>query len=107
MQKLMKNWIFTMITCILLAVLAVFGLYAIIRLFVTSRLLPTRAGFLVEIREGMTAQDVPLLLDRVRDALFLCGTERIVALVDPSRKEDAALLDALREGGVTFYFVKL
>ena len=37
---------------ILLAVLAVFGLYAIIRLFVTSRLLPTRAGFLVEIREG-------------------------------------------------------
>ena len=92
---------------ILLAVLAVFGLYAIIRLFVTSRLLPPRAGFLIEIREGTMAQDVPLLLDRIRDALFLCGTGRIVALVDPSRKEDTALLDALREGGVTFYFVKL
>ena len=92
---------------ILLAVLAVFGLYAIIRLFVTSRLLPTRAGFLVEIREGMTAQDIPLLLDRVRDALFLCGTGRIVALVDPALIENTALLDALREEGVTFYFVKL
>ena len=92
---------------ILLALLAVFGLYFAIRLFVTSRLLPTRAGFLIEIREGMTAQDVPFLLDRVKDFLFFCGTGRIVALVDPALKEDAALLDALREGGVTFYFIKL
>lgn len=92
---------------ILLAVLAVFGLYAIMRLFVTSRLLPTRAGFLIEIREGTTAQDVPLLLNRVRDALFLCGTGRIVALIDLALKEETALLDALREEGVAFYFVKL
>ena len=55
----------------------------------------------------MTAQDVPLLLDRVRDALFLCGTGRIVALVDPALMENTALLDALREEGVVFYFVKL
>ena len=92
---------------ILLAVLAVFGLYAIIRLFVTSRLLPARAGFLIEIREGTVAQDIPLLLDRVKDALFLCGTGRIVALVDVALTENAALLDALREQGVVFYFVKL
>ena len=92
---------------ILLALFAVFGLYCAIRLFVTSRLLPTRAGFLIEIREGTTAQDIPLLLDRVKDALFLCGTGRIVALVDPTLKENAALLKALREGGVVFHFVKL
>ena len=92
---------------ILLALLAVFGLYSAIRLFLTSRLLPLRAGFLIEIREGTTAQDIPLLLDRVRDALFLCGTGRIVALVDLALTENAALLEALREEGVAFYFVKL
>ncbi|MBO5355596.1 MAG: hypothetical protein J6B09_05985 [Clostridia bacterium] len=92
---------------ILLAVLAVFGLYAMMRLFVTSRLLPARAGFLIEIREGTTAQDVPLLLNRVKDALFLCGTGRIVALIDLALKEETALLDALREEGVAFYFVNL
>lgn len=92
---------------ILLAMLAVFGLYAIIRLFVTSRLLPTRAGFLIEIREGTLAEDIPLLVDRTKDAFFLCGTGRIVALVDVAHKEDTALLDALRNEGVTFYFVKL
>ena len=92
---------------ILLAVFAVFGLYAVIRLFVTSRLFPTRAGFLIEIREGTMAEDIPLLLSRVKDALFLCGPGRIVALVDPALKDDAALLDALREEDVAFYFIKL
>ena len=92
---------------ILLAVFAVFGLYAVIRLFVTSRLLPTRAGFLIEIREGTMAEDIPLLLSRVKDALFLCGTGRIIALVEPALKDDAALLDALREEDVAFYFIKL
>ena len=92
---------------ILLAVLAVFGLYAIIRLFVTSRLLPMRTGIMIEIREGTTAEDIPLLLDRVRDALFLCGARRIVALVDDSHAENTALLEQLRDANVKYYFVKL
>ncbi|MBQ8356320.1 MAG: hypothetical protein IJX39_00770 [Clostridia bacterium] len=92
---------------ILLAVLAVFGLYAIIRLFVTSRLSPARMGVVVEIGRDTAAEDIPLLLDRVRDGMFLCGTGRIIALVDPELAENEALLDALRAGGAGFYFVKL
>ncbi|MBO5327108.1 MAG: hypothetical protein J6A84_03190 [Clostridia bacterium] len=92
---------------ILLALLAVFGLYAMIRLFVTSRLLPTRMGLAIEIRAGTEARDIPFLLDRVRDALFLCGARRIVALVDDSHAENTALLEQLRDANVKYYFVKL
>ena len=92
---------------ILLAVLAVFGFYALIRIFVTSRLLPAKTGVTVEIRKGTEPEDVPLLLDRVRDGTFLCSLGRIVALVDAELSEDEALLEALRREGAEWYFVQL
>ena len=92
---------------ILVATLAVFGLYTVLRVFVTSHLLPLRAGAVIEIRAQIQPQEISLLLDRVRDHLFFCGMRRIVALVDDSLMEDAALLDALRARNVKIYFVKL
>lgn len=92
---------------ILLAVLAVFGFYALLRIFVVSHLLPTQTGVTVEIRKGTEPEDVPLLLDRVRDGIFLCSFGRIVALVDAELSEDEALLEALRREGAECYFVQL
>ena len=92
---------------ILVAGLAVFGFYTIIRLFVISHLMPPRAGVVIEIREGTAAQDIPQLLDSARDHLFFCGTRRMVALVDSSLGQDEALLDVLRDANVKFYVVSL
>ena len=91
---------------ILLAVLAVFGLYAMIRVFVTSRLAPTGTGVTLEIPEGTLPEDIPFLLDRLRDSIFLCANGRIVALIDGRLAEDTPLLEALRHEGVELYFIK-
>lgn len=89
---------------ILLAFFAVFGLYALIRLFVTSRCLPREIGAAVEIRQGMDMSELPLLLRSVADCAFLCGG-RFWALVDASLAGDAPLLRVLREQGARICFV--
>ncbi len=95
----------TLIAEILLAFFAVFGLYAAIRLFVTSRPCPGQSGLAVEIRQGTTVAELPLLMDRAAERMLLCGTRRIWALVDGRLAEDAALLNALREWGAQIRFV--
>ncbi len=91
---------------ILLALFAVFGFYAMIRIFVVSRLLPAKTGIAVEIPKGTEPDDVPFLLDRVRDGVFLCACGRMVALVDAEMAADAPLLEALRREDVELYFIQ-
>ncbi|MBE6702941.1 MAG: hypothetical protein E7585_05980 [Ruminococcaceae bacterium] len=94
----------SLIAEILLAVFAVFGLYAMIRLFVTAHLFPAAIYITVELRWGIEAEDLPLLLDRARERLFFCGSDRLLAMVDPRLSENTALLAALREAGVPYFF---
>ena len=91
---------------ILLAVFAVFGLYAVIRLFVTSQLSRVAVMLTVIIGEGTEADDLPQLLDRARERLPLSGTAELAALVDPALAQNEALLSRLRAEGVRYYFGK-
>ena len=90
---------------LILAVLAVFGLYAILRLVVSPRLPPT-AYIALRLHGGVTPEEIPYLLACARDRLFLCSRSRLVVLLDASMKHNKALLDALQAGGAGFYFVE-
>ena len=46
-----------------LAVFAVFGLYALLRIFVTARFLPVEAGLVVRVPATTQAAQVPMLLE--------------------------------------------
>lgn len=91
---------------ILLAFFAVFGLYALIRLFVTSRLLPTEISVAVEIGAETELFQLPLLLSAAGECAFL-GGRRVIALVDRSLAGEEVLLRVLRERGVQIFFVEL
>lgn len=91
---------------IVLAFFAVFGLYALIRLFVTSRLLPTEVSVAVEIGMGTEPSQLPLLLSSAAECAFL-GSRRLIALVDRSLEGEEILLRVLRERGVRIFFVEL
>lgn len=90
---------------VLLAFFAVFGLYALIRLFVTSRLLPRAVSVAVEIRAGTELSALPLLLRSAADCAFF-GSRRLIALVDRSLAGEDTLLRVLGERGVRVYFVE-
>ena len=96
----------TLIAEIVLAVFAVFGIYAMIRLFVTSCLFSSRVSVAIEIRKGTEPEDLAPLLEEARERMPFCGRCRIVALVDQEMYENATLLDALAQEGVCCYFVK-
>ena len=68
-------------------------------------MLPVRACMAVKIEAETEAEDIPFILNRVRDGMFFCST-RIVALVDPALAQNQPLLDALRAEGAELYFLK-
>ena len=92
---------------ITIAVLAVFGLYAIARLLAMRLLSPAAVAAVLEIRRPMAEEEVEFLLARARDNFFLRTNARVVALVDRSLRKDTELIAALLNGSATIYFVQL
>ena len=89
---------------IILAFFAVFGLYALIRLFVTSRLTPREICIAVEIGRETEPQALALLLGIAADRAFFSG-RRLLALVDRALEGDAYLIPLLRDRGIPIFFV--
>jgi hypothetical protein len=96
---------FGLIAEILLSVLAVFGLYTLMRAWVTFCLLPEEIGTFVRIAADIGAEEVPLLLDRAREAAPFGASRRLVALVDATLAENEAIRSILQAEGVTLYVV--
>ena len=96
----------TLIAEIILAVFAVFGIYAMIRLFVTSCLSSSRVSVAIEIREGTEPEDLASLLEEARERMPFCGRCRLVALIEPRMCENTTLLKALEQEGVKCYFLE-
>ena len=97
---------FGLIAEILLAVLAVFGLYTLMRAWVTFCLLPEEIGAFVRITADIGAEEVPLLLARARDAVPFGASRRLAALVDAASAQNEAILSILQAEGVTLYVVE-
>ena len=98
---------FSLLADILLAMLAVFGFYAIIRLFVTSCLSPVTVAVTLEVGAGVEAEDLPMLLERASERLWLCGTDRLLVLLDPALAEKTGILAALQAMEIPYCFGKL
>ena len=87
-----------------LAVFAVFGLYALLRIFVAARFLPANAGLVIKIPATTKPCEIPFLLEKTRaQTLFFAGA-RVIALVE--RGADDAVLHALQEGRAHYYFIE-
>ncbi|MBR6726703.1 MAG: hypothetical protein IKM08_00785 [Clostridia bacterium] len=92
---------FVLVAELLLGVLAVFGLYTLLR----TALITSLVRVAVEVREGTRPEEVPRLLRETQECC-LFGRVRIVALLSPVQRQDAALLQALRSADVDVYFVQ-
>ncbi len=87
-----------------LAVFAVFGLYALLRIFVTARFLPAEAGLVIRIPATTQATQIPLLLETTRSSTLFFAGARVIALVE--RGTDDAVLQALRYYHAHYYFIE-
>lgn len=94
--------ILRLIAEIVFSAFAVFGLYVLIYLMLCNK----RVIVAVEIDEKTASEDVPRLLAGAKDSYFLPGGWRVIALVDPKRADDEALLGALEQGGAEVYIVQ-
>ena len=95
----------TLIAEIILAVFAVFGIYAMIRLFVTSCLSSSRVSVAIEIREGTEPEDLASLLEEARERMPFCGRCRLIALMEQGTCKNTMLLKVLEQEGITCYFI--
>ena len=83
------------------ATLAVFGLYALFRLFVTARFLPHRRVTLLHVPRGTDAAQLALALRGVCEAaLVLDGTPVVCLLEQPACAGVPELLDGK---GIRYY----
>lgn len=98
---------FSLLADVLLAMLAVFGFYAIIRLFVTSCLSPITVAVALELGAEVEPEDLPVLLERAGERLWLCGTDRLLVLLDPVLMQKPSILEALRALEIPYCFGKL
>ena len=89
----------TLFTDLLIGVLAVFGLYTLLRVTVCVR----AVRVVVEIPTDATVRDLPYLLAEIKQAGFWASV-RPVALLRGT--EPAPLTEALRAAGVECYFME-
>ena len=85
------------------AIFAVFGLYALLRIFVAARFLPVHAGLILHIGADTKPCDVPALLEKVREDRFFFSHARVIALVERGACED--VIAALEQCGAAYYFI--
>jgi hypothetical protein len=89
---------------LLLAALAVFGLYALLRLLVTARFSAARVYHVLYVRALASKQQVLSLLSAVREERFFYpGAEPLLLLQEGASDE---VIKALQREGVAFYIIK-
>ena len=88
---------------IFLALFAVFGLYAAVRLLATRIFSPRGAGFVLEFAEKPSEDELAAALCRAKDGFFMRGTWRLVVLLDVAMSEEHALIAALENEGCVVY----
>lgn len=88
---------------LLLAVLAVFGGYVLLRMLFLSCLVPMELGVILDIKEQTRAEDVPLLVRRARErAVLVSSLEiKVLAFLNSDCEKDEELCSALEKNGVT------
>ena len=90
---------------IAVAVLAVFGLYAILRWVVSAFFMPSDFALALEIRRPLDEEQTALLLHAARENFFIRGCGRTVALIDVTLIEHKALRERLEAAGVACFYV--
>ena len=85
---------------LLLGVLAVFGLYTILR-----SILAPDIPVVLELLEDTAAKELAPLLEQAENACFF-SRRRVVALLGEGDRHNTALLEALRAADVKIYFVQ-
>ena len=67
---------------IVLSLFAVFGVYAAVRLLVIKFLTPAMFAVAVEICEEIDAHEAKAIYFLAKEQFFLCGTGRVIVLLD-------------------------
>ena len=91
----------TLFADLLIGVLAVFGLYTLLRVTVCAR----AVRVVLELPSGTTVQDLPYLLAQAKQAGFWASV-RPVALLQGTESVPHPLTEALRAAGVEVYFIE-
>ena len=89
---------------IALAVLAVFGLYALLRLLVTARFCALEVHWVLYVMRDMTAAQLDELLQAAREERFFYPNAPLLLLVQRGICEET--LRFLKEQGIPFYIVE-
>jgi len=90
---------------IVLAVLAVFGLYAVFRLIVSAFFAPPELCVALEIRRPLTEEETAALLSFAKESFFVRGVGRTVALIDASLANLPELRARLEAAGAACFYV--
>lgn len=91
---------------ILLAVFAVFGFYAALRLLIAFFASPANLSVALEIRSAEDAKNIDCLLSAARENFYLRRGDALVVLLDNALSEDAELMEKLKKRNATIHFVK-
>ena len=90
---------------IAVAVLAVFGLYAILRWVVSAFFVPPDLYTALEIRQPLDEEQTALLLHAARENFFAGRSGRTVALIDAMLIGHTELRERLEAAGVACFYV--
>lgn len=90
---------------IIMAVLAVFGLYAVFRVIVSAFFAPPDLSVALEIRRPLDEAETAALLSFARENFFVHGNGRTVALIDASLSGHADLRRNLEAAGAACFYV--
>ncbi len=95
-----------MIAEIVLALFAVFGVYAAVRLFATRLFSPASFAVAIEVREEIDLREAKSLYFLAREQFFLFGTGRVVVLLDQELKNADELLNTFTALGAECYLIE-
>ena len=89
----------------ILALLAVFGLYAAVRLLAATAFLPRALSVCLELDRTVDEEEAAHLLSLAREACFFRRC-RVVVLIDATLPNAAPMRAFFEDRGATCYFVK-
>ncbi len=96
---------FALIADLCIAVFAVFGFYAALRLLVAFFASPANLSVALEIRSAEDAENIDCLLSAARENFYLRRGDALVVLLDATLSEDAELMEKLKKRNATIHFV--
>lgn len=92
---------------IFLALFAVFGLYAAVRLLAILLFSPQGLGVVLEFAEKPSEEELAAALYRAREGFLVRGTGRLVVLLDVAMVGERALIAALENEGCIVYITSV